>query len=73
MPQTLEDILSLARSRGASDVLIVPGEPPVFRINGRLAWLEQEPFSPEESFRMLTAHLTDAQRASLEDDRELDI
>ncbi len=73
MPNTLEDILSLARQRGASDVLVVAGEPPVLRIQGQLVWIEQAPLSNDEQLRLLTAPLTDTQRRDLDACRELDL
>jgi len=69
---SLDDILSLARERDASDVILVPDEPPVFRINGHLIWPESSAFDAQTLYQLITGILTDTQRQSLEQNRELD-
>lgn len=72
MPDLIE-ILKTSVQRGASDVFILPQEPPSARVAGVPSRLEGlEPLSPEESQRMVYSLLTDEQKARFEQDWELD-
>ncbi len=48
MYRSVHDLLSLARSEGASDLHLVPGAPPTFRIAGRLVPVGNAPLSGRE-------------------------
>ncbi|TPW20778.1 MAG: twitching motility protein [Elusimicrobia bacterium] len=68
----LPDILKLGVSRGASDVHIAPGRPPMARIKGEMVALDTTPISPEESRRLIYSMLYDEQKAKFEAAQELD-
>lgn len=68
----LYSILRQAVVRGASDVHLTVGRPPVFRISGKLRALKAEPFPDGQIKAMMYPLLTDRQMADLEAHRELD-
>jgi twitching motility protein PilT len=69
----LIDILKAAVQKGASDLHLVIGQPPMARVNGELKPLAGfEVLSAEESRRMVFTLLSDEQRARFEKDWELD-
>src|SRR5947207_13863868 len=53
-----ETLLAEMTMRGASDMLVVAGMPPVYRINGRLQPSERDPFTPEEVRVLLGAFIS---------------
>ncbi|HKY33852.1 MAG TPA: PilT/PilU family type 4a pilus ATPase [Candidatus Polarisedimenticolia bacterium] len=62
MPHDLDHLLSEAVSRGASDLLIVPGSVPVIRVNGSLAPLAGEPpVQAEDAHDLLAPFLSPAE------------
>ena len=72
MPE-MPQILAQALQARASDVLIVPGEPPVVRIDGRCQRLEgAAPLPPAETKRLIYSILNQRQIAQFEKTGELD-
>jgi twitching motility protein PilT len=71
-PHTLDDLLIGAVEKGASDLHLVVGSPPVIRHNGVLQHIVEEKVSPEDSQALLTAILTQDQVDILNKDREID-
>ena len=72
MPDII-DILKEAVQRGASDVLLTPGEPPVMRFAGLLQRTAgRAPLGAEDCKTMIYSLLADEQRARFEADWELD-
>jgi twitching motility protein PilT len=66
-------ILKQAVQQGASDVLLCPGEPPVFKTSGVIQRAAgAAPLSPEESKSVIYSLLTEEQRARFESSSELD-
>ena len=66
-------ILSVAIARKASDIHLSVGRPPILRVNGELCDLPDAPALDAESCReMVYSFLSEAQRARLEEDLELD-
>lgn len=53
------DILALAIHSGASDLHLRVGEPPVYRVDGRLIRAEGPPVNSEEAFNLIRAFTTD--------------
>ena len=45
---TLQELLAMASSHGASDLLLQEGKAPVLRINGQLHTLETDPITGEQ-------------------------
>jgi twitching motility protein PilT len=70
----IPELLKKVVERGASDLHITSGSPPVVRINGSLNRLEEYgTLMPEQLQRMVYSILTQKQRERLEQDLELDI
>ena len=69
----INDLLKAAQKQNASDILISPGEPPVFRTAGVLTRVPgQDALTPETSKAMVYGMLSDAQRSRFEASSELD-
>lgn len=68
----MEELLTEAVERNASDVHISAGLSPVFRINGQLARAEYPPLSKDDSQRLIFSILANDQRRVLEQNWELD-
>jgi twitching motility protein PilT len=69
----LEQLLNKARTAGASDLIINANSPPIIRKNGRLALLDGQAFSPEDTERLLFGILSEEQRQILKETFSLDI
>jgi twitching motility protein PilT len=68
------ELLEIVMDRGASDLHLTTGSPPVVRINGTLRRLENYArLEPEQLQRMIYSILTQRQRERLEQDLELDV
>ena len=68
----LIDLLSRTVSAGASDLHLCVDSPPMVRLHGSIAALEDRAVSVQECRDLITGVLTEAQRARLEEDWELD-
>jgi twitching motility protein PilT len=68
----IDELLQLVVTKGASDLHIAVGLPPVLRVDGKLAQANYEPFSPQTSQRMTYDILTDEQIQKFESTFELD-
>lgn len=68
----LEELLSQVFERGASDLHLSPGLPPVLRIDGNLVRSEYPPLSKEDCQRLIFSMLTNEQRRVLEQNWDLD-
>lgn len=55
----MSDVLALAIHSGASDLHLRVGEPPVYRVDGRLIRAEGPPISSEEGFNLIRAFTRD--------------
>ncbi|MFH0886838.1 MAG: type IV pilus twitching motility protein PilT [bacterium] len=70
------DINSLLRSvmdKKASDLHIIAGSPPVFRINTQLIRLGSQNLTPEESKELIESMLSVEQKARFQKEKELDV
>ena len=70
------DFAELVRTvvaRGASDLHLTVGAPPVMRLNGDLVPLGTEPLAPKDTRELVYGLLTQDQRQRLETDLELDL
>jgi hypothetical protein len=66
--EPLDRLLAAQVQRQASDLLLIPGLPPIFRVNGRLARLEEvAPLAGEEVGRLFQAHVGAKERQDLEE------
>src|SRR5207245_10400995 len=68
----LIDFLALAAERGASDLHLTVGAPPMLRVAGVIQPLTEEPLSAEDTRRLVIDTLKEAQRAKLENEWQLD-
>jgi twitching motility protein PilT len=68
----LEELLGQVFERGASDLHLSPGLPPVLRIDGNLVRTEYPPLNKEETQRLIFSMLTNEQRRVLEQNWDLD-
>lgn len=68
----MRTLLSVAGRYGASDIHLVVGSPPIFRIHGRLRRLESDVLAGSDVRRLLFSLLSYRQREQFELDRELD-
>jgi twitching motility protein PilT len=70
----IPELLEMVVDRGASDLHLTTGTPPVVRLNGVLHRLENyERLEPDQLQRMIYSILTQRQRERLEQDLELDV
>jgi twitching motility protein PilT len=70
---TLHDFLKEMVERGASDLHITAGVPPMIRIRGELMPLDYPPLKPQETRQLCYSILTDAQKHRFEENHELDL
>ena len=70
---TLHDFLKEMVERGASDLHVTVGVPPMIRVHGELIPLEYPPLKPQETRQLCYSVLTDAQKHRFEEDHELDL
>jgi twitching motility protein PilT len=68
----MRTLLTVAHRYGASDIHMVVGSPPIFRIHGRLRRLEVDVLSASDVRRLLFSLLSFRQREQFELERELD-
>lgn len=72
-PDRTEALLLKAVSHGASDIHLVVGHHPLFRIDGKLVEVEDEPLlNPELTYEMVLSIINDEQQKKLMAERELD-
>lgn len=68
----IEELLTIARDRGASDVHITVGVPPILRINGELEYLPYDILLPEVTKSMIYPTMTEDYQKVFEDKGEVD-
>lgn len=69
----LHQLLKAMLDKGASDLHITAGTPPLLRIDGQLVPLRVPPLNPVETKQLCYSVLTDAQKVKFEEDLELDL
>jgi twitching motility protein PilT len=71
---TLYDLLKSMIEKGASDLHVTTGNPPMFRIDGKLVVADSEvpPLDPSDTKALCYSVLTDAQKHRFEEHNELD-
>lgn len=68
----IEDLMEQLVEMGGSDMHVQAGAPIYFRISGKLAPINEEPLTPQESQRLIFTMLNNTQRKELEQNWELD-
>jgi twitching motility protein PilT len=72
-PLNIDDLLTVTVERGASDLHLTAGSPPVIRVNGRLERLtDHDKISPDDTRTMLYRILSTEQQKLLETRRQID-
>jgi twitching motility protein PilT len=69
----IDTLLRLMFERGASDLHITAGAPPMLRVDGVMTPTEYEKLRPETTQQMIYSILTDEQKEKFEKDNELDV
>ena len=69
---TIEELLTIARDRGASDVHLTVGVPPMLRINGSLIHLPYDKMLPDMTQKMIFPTMTEEHKKQFHDKGELD-
>src|SRR5580693_4016784 len=69
----LQQLLRAMVEKGASDMHITAGSPPVLRIDGSVVPLKLPPLSKNDTKQLCYEMLTDEQRAKFEANNELDL
>jgi twitching motility protein PilT len=67
----IDNLLKLAVERNASDVHLLSDQPPIFRIDGELVFLDFPPLSSKDLRSMILAMMTEKQRSRFQEKREL--
>ena len=71
MSAKLSALLTAATEAGASDLHLIVGVPPAFRINGEIIFADGDSLSPEESTEMAYSLLNEDQREKFEREWEI--
>lgn len=69
---TMNDLLRITIERGASDLHITMGLPPILRINGKLTSTEFSRLAPDDTKKLIYSILNDKQKETFEKTFELD-
>lgn len=72
MAYNIQELLAEMVKRGASDLHITAGIPPMLRLAGKLAPMGTEKLSPEETMRMTYSLMNELQKKSFEQNKECD-
>jgi len=70
---SLQQLLKTMSEKGASDLHVTVGSPPVLRIDGALTPLSTPPMTAVETKQLCYSILTDAQKHEFEENNELDL
>lgn len=73
MPNAIDELLRDLVSRGASDLHLKAGQPPIMRIRGELVRMNYTPFTLEQHTNILLEMLNDDRRKRLEEVKEIDL
>ena len=68
----IRDLLLMCNEKSASDLHLTEGEPPILRIDGRLARTEEEALNKTDLKKMIYSVLSNAQKEIFERELELD-
>lgn len=69
---TIEELLTIAKERGASDLHVTVGIPPKIRINGELVDLDYGKFMPEDTTALIMPIVSEHFRKTLDEKGEVD-
>ena len=66
------DLLRMSMDRGASDLIITNGLPPMLRLDGEWQPTEYDPLDPNMTRRLMYSMMDEKKQRNFEEDRELD-
>jgi twitching motility protein PilT len=69
---TMQDLLCEAAEKGASDLHLSSGEPPLLRVHGDLVRHGDTPLAPENVTELVNSIMSEAQRAHFQAEHEVD-
>lgn len=69
----LHQLLQTLVEKGASDLHITAGSPPLIRLDGKVHPMNDPPLAPAETKQLIYSVLTDAQKQRFEEENELDL
>lgn len=69
---TIEDLLTLARDKGASDVHVTVGVPPILRVHGELTYLPYDVLLPDMTKELIYPTMNEDYRKLFEEKGEVD-
>jgi len=72
-PVGLDDLLRFITKKGASDLHLKPGRPPLLRLQGRLMPIKSVPLKPQEVEGMVLPLLSESQRKKFEERQSVDL
>lgn len=70
---TIEELLTIAKEKGASDLHVTVGVPPKCRVNGELTDMGYPKFLPADTYDLIMPILTDHFKEILEENGEVDL
>ena len=68
----IDELFTLMKNKGASDLHLTVGVPPILRINGELFQTPYEPLTPEHTQALIYSIMSDEQKSRFETKNELD-
>ncbi len=69
---SMHHLLKAVLEKNATDLHLVVGSPPVLRVNGEIIKVKSELLAPDEAKQLCYSILTDTQKATFEETKELD-
>ena len=72
MDTTMHELLTLMVEKGASDLHITAGSPPLLRVDGKLVRIKHPALTPVDTQELCYSMLTDKQKQRFEENLELD-
>jgi twitching motility protein PilT len=72
-PMELDRLLKFMTDKGASDLHLKPGRPPLLRLTGRLIPIDAQPMTPDALSSLLLPILTPQQKGRLEERMSVDL
>ena len=70
---TIEELLGIARERGASDVHVTVGVPPILRVHGELEYLPYDIMVPDVTKALIYPTMTEDYRLQFEEKGEVQV
>ncbi len=70
---SLDDLLRFITKKGASDLHLKPGRPPLLRLQGRLMPIKSVPLKPQEVEEMVLPLLSESQRRRFDERQSVDL